>query len=112
LNDAVKSSTDARIDEMVRRIVASFSPEKVILFGSHARGEAGADSDVDLLVVLSGPLKRREKRLAIRTALHGMGTAKDVVVVTPEEMNTQKDLAGSIVRPAFLEGRVLYDRTA
>jgi predicted nucleotidyltransferase len=112
LNDAVKSSTDARIDEMVRRIVASFSPEKVILFGSHARGEAGADSDVDLLVVLSGPLKKREKRLAIRTALHGMGTAKDVVVVTPEEMNAQKDLAGSIVRPALLEGRVLYDRTA
>jgi predicted nucleotidyltransferase len=74
--------------------------------------EAGADSDIDLLVVLSGPLKRREKRLAIRTALHGMGRAKDVVVVTPEEMDAQKDLAGSIVRPAFFEGRILYDRTA
>jgi len=112
LNDGFKRPPGAQIDEMVRRIVASFSPEKVILFGSHARGEAGADSDIDLLVVLRGPLKRREKRLAIRTALHGMGTAKDVVVVTPEEVDAQKELAGSIVRPAFLEGRVLYDRTA
>ena len=112
MNDRVERTQGHQIDEMVRRIVTSFSPEKVILFGSHARGEAGADSDVDLLVVLSGPLKRREKRLAIRTALHGMGTAKDVVVVTPEEMDAQKDLAGSIVRPALLEGRVLYDRTA
>ena len=112
MNDRVKCPTGAQIDEMVRRIVASFSPERVILFGSHARGEAGADSDVDLLVVLGGPLKRRETRLAIRTALHGMGTAKDIVVVTPEEMDAQKDLAGSIVRPALLEGRVLYDRRA
>jgi predicted nucleotidyltransferase len=97
---------------MVRRIVASFSPEKVILFGSHARNEARADSDVDLLVVLGGPVKRREQRVAIRAALHGMGTAKDIVVVTAEELVAQKDLAGSIVRPALLEGRVLHDRTA
>lgn len=112
MNDASDGSTGALIDEMVRRIVAAFSPERVILFGSHARGEAGVDSDVDLLVVLRGPLKRREQRLAIRGALHGMGTAKDIVVVTPEEFEAQKDLAGSIVRPAALEGLVLYARAA
>jgi len=40
-----------RIEEMVRRIVRRFAPEKIILFGSHARGTAGPDSDVDLLIV-------------------------------------------------------------
>ena len=112
MNDKTGQAVGARIEEMVRRIVASFAPERVILFGSHARGEAGPDSDIDLLVVLDGPLKRREKRVAIRTVLHGIGTAKDIVVVTPEEVNAQKDLPGSIVRPALLEGRVLYERPA
>jgi len=46
-------SLQERIDEMVRRIVSQFHPDKIILFGSHARGEAGPDSDVDLLVVMT-----------------------------------------------------------
>jgi len=45
-------ATDRAIHAMVRRIVRQFRPERVILFGSHARGEAGPDSDVDLLVVM------------------------------------------------------------
>ena len=112
MHDSAPGTTPQVIDEMVRRIVSSFAPEKVILFGSYARGEAGPDSAVDLLVILRGPLQKRGKRLAIRARLHGMGMAKDVVVVTPEEVEAHKDLAGSIVRPALLEGRVLYDRTA
>jgi len=56
-------SNDGRsdIERMVRRIVRQFRPERVILFGSHARGEAGPDSDVDLLVVMRVEGSRREK---------------------------------------------------
>jgi predicted nucleotidyltransferase len=98
------------ITEMVRRIVEEFDPQKVILFGSHARGMAGPDSDVDLLVVMPVKGSRRQQRVAIRTALSGMGLAKDVFVVTPEEVKRYGDLVGSIIRPALREGKVLYER--
>ncbi len=101
----------AVIEEMVRRIVDRFDPEKVILFGSHARGTAGPDSDADLLVVLRNPGSRRRKRLEIRAALHAVGLAKDIVVVTPEEVERDRKLAGTIVRPALQEGEVLYERS-
>ena len=55
----------AIIDRMVKRIVKKFDPEQIILFGSHARGEAGPDSDVDLLVVMPVEGCRREKSLDI-----------------------------------------------
>jgi predicted nucleotidyltransferase len=98
------------IAEMVRRIVEEFDPQKVILFGSYARGMAGPDSDVDLLVVMPVQGSRRQQRVAIRTALSGMGLAKDVFVFTPDEMERYGDLVGSIIRPALREGKVLYER--
>jgi predicted nucleotidyltransferase len=62
------------IAEMVRRIVKEFDPHQIILFGSFARGQAGPDSDVDLLVVMPVHGSRREKRVAIRAALRGSKT--------------------------------------
>lgn len=102
----------AVIQEMVRRIVALCRPERVILFGSHARGTAGPDSDVDLLVVIRLDGDRRAVRLAIRRALSGIGLPKDIVVVTPEEMDRYAQCAGTIVRVALKEGKVLYERAA
>ena len=95
---------------MVGRIVEGFDPDQIILFGSHARGVAGPDSDVDLLVVMPVEGSRREQRVAIRVALRGMGMAKDVFVVTPEEVERYGDLVGTIIYPALREGRVLYER--
>ena len=97
------------IDEMVRRIVDRFDPEKVILFGSWARGTAGPDSDVDLLVVLENAVPKREKRVEIREALHGIGVAKDIAVVSPEELERLRDIPGTIVFPAVREGLFLYE---
>lgn len=102
----------AVIESMVNRIVKRFTPERVILFGSYARGDAGPDSDVDLLVVMPFSGRRVAVAVKMRTALHGMGLAKDVVVVTPEEFEKQKDLVGSLVYPAVQEGRVVYERHA
>ena len=99
-----------QIRQMVDRIVERFHPEKIILFGSHARGDAGPDSDVDLLVVMPVDGSKREKQLEIRLALHDIPTSEDVVVVTPEEVARFGNIVGTIIRPALQEGRVLYAR--
>ncbi len=102
----------AEIEAMVRCIVSQFAPDQVILFGSHARGEARPDSDVDLLVVMPIEGSKREKRIEIQIALHDFRIPKDVVVATPEEVLRKKEVAGTIVRPAVREGKVLYSRAA
>jgi predicted nucleotidyltransferase len=103
-------STDAIIDEMTRRIVERFDPLQVILFGSHARGDAHADSDVDLLVVFPHVENTRTAAVAILDELRGLGVAKDVVVTTPDEIAAWGKLIGTVLEPALREGRVLYDR--
>jgi predicted nucleotidyltransferase len=103
-------SVESVIQKMVKRIVREFRPAKVILFGSHARGEAGPDSDVDLLVVMDFEGSKREKQLAIRLALHAFRVPKDIIVATPEEFAWRRDIAGTIERPADREGHVLYTR--
>jgi predicted nucleotidyltransferase len=93
---------------MVRRIVAMFNPERVILFGSHARGDAGPDSDVDLLVVMPVEGSKREKRLEIQAALGEWHIPLDVIVTRPEDFLWRKDMVGTIEWPATREGKVLY----
>jgi predicted nucleotidyltransferase len=105
-------SAREKIEEMVRRIVAGFDPEKIILFGSHARGDAGPDSDADLLVVMKVSGSKREKAVEIDLALAEIGLPKDVIVVTPEEVERYKDLVGTIIYPALREGEVIYERVA
>ena len=64
---------------MVNRIVNEFQPERVILFGSHARGEGGPDSDVDLLVVMPVEGSRRDKAIEIGVALHDVRLPKHLL---------------------------------
>jgi predicted nucleotidyltransferase len=98
------------IRQMVRRIVSQFDPERIILFGSHARGDARPDSDVDLLVVLPVSGSRHEKQLEIRLALKDIRIPKDIVVTTTEEFLWRKEIPGTIERPAAREGKLLYAR--
>jgi predicted nucleotidyltransferase len=95
---------------MVRRLVQQFDPEQIILFGSQARGDAGPDSDVDLMVVMPVKGSKRDKRIELQLALDDILVAKDIVVVTPEEFRRNRNIPGTIERPAVLEGRVLYAR--
>src|SRR5262249_22798987 len=96
------------IARIVKRIVTKFDPEQIILFGSHARGEAGPDSDVDLLVVMSYEGSARDKGLEIRVALHDILVPKDVIVTSPEDFAWRKEIVGTIEWPAAREGKVLY----
>jgi uncharacterized protein len=95
---------------MTRQIVRRFQPDKIILFGSRARGDARPDSDVDLLVVMPVEGSTREKAVEIGVALHEFDAAKDVIVVRPEEFAWRKDVVGTIEWPAVREGKVLYAR--
>jgi uncharacterized protein len=105
-----KTPAQRQIQEIVNRIIERFHPEQIILFGSQARGDAGPDSDVDLLVVMPVEGSKREKQLEIRMALHDIHVPKDVIVSTPEEFACRKEIVGTIERPAARQGKVLYAR--
>ena len=105
------TDTEMTIARMVQGIVRKFHPEQVILFGSHARGEAGPDSDVDLLVVMDFEGSARDKRLEIRLALHHIIMPLDIIVTRPEDFAWRKEVVGTIEWPAAREGKVLYDRS-
>ena len=95
------------LQEIIRRIVEVAEPEKIVMFGSAARGEMGPHSDVDLLVVRSGA-HRRKLAMAIYKRLSGVGCPVDVIVVTPEDIERYGNAPVLIIHPALKEGRVVY----
>ena len=99
--------TEGRLQEIVRRIVDAVPPEKIILFGSAARGEMGPDSDVDLLVV-KRCAHRRETARGIRRKLIGIAVPIDIIVATPEDLAAYGETIGLIYRPVLQEGKEIY----
>jgi len=99
------------IESMVKRIVERFQPEKIVLFGSCARGDITYDSDVDLLVIMPVKGRRRDKAVEIRRAVLDFPVPKDIVVRTPEDVAEYGNLVGTILKPALEEGKVLYEKT-
>ena len=98
------------ISTMTARIVRNFHPVQIILFGSHARGDADPQSDIDLLVVFSELTDKRKTAVDIRRALADLPVAKDILVTTPEELTRQRDWIGTILRAAQHKGEILYER--
>lgn len=98
------------LPEVVRRIVDEVDPVRIVLFGSHARGDATADSDVDLLIVTQGEAAHRETVLRIRRRLADLPIAKDVVVASEQRVREYGHLVGTILRPALREGITLHER--
>ena len=99
---------DRTLDDIVRRIVAVARPERIILFGSAARGEMGPHSDVDLLIVKEGA-HRRNLAGRIYENLYGVGAAVDVVVVSPADVERYRNSPALVIKPALDEGRVVYE---
>src|SRR5688572_30695448 len=104
------TSVQAQIDRIVKRIVKRFAPEQIILFGSQARGDAGPDSDVDLLVVMNFEGRKLDLMVKRQGTTGDIATPVDILVTTPEDFALRKDYVGTIEWPAFREGKVLYAR--
>jgi predicted nucleotidyltransferase len=94
--------------EITRRIVTAANPVKVILFGSQARGTAHAGSDLDLLVIERDPVSVHQEAIRLRRLLRDLDIPIDIIVVEQSFAERYGDIPGSILYPAFREGRVLY----
>jgi len=99
-----------RIEELSQRIGCQFSAERVILFGSYARGLATEDSDVDLLVVAKTSLPPRRRYGAVRRLVADFPASFDIIVKTPEEYTRWRSVVNHIVYFADKYGKVLYER--
>ena len=95
---------------IVDRVAARFDPERIVLFGSLARGDAGPDSDIDLLVVFRGRVDRRATAVALRVATADIPAPVDFVVTDLAEIERRGRVAGRALGTALREGRVVYDR--
>jgi len=102
------------ISEMWRAIVEAVHPEKIVLFGSRARGEGGDNSDVDLLIIEKESFEHRSRRseiARIRRALAGFHVAKDILLFDVEEERRWCESSNHVIAQALQEGRVLYARS-
>jgi len=106
-----RPSTDI-LNEIIRRIVATVQPVRVVLFGSASRGQMGPDSDLDLLVVMPDGVHRRQTARTIYRSLSGIGIAKDIVVVTESDIRNHADNPSLVIYPALREGQELYHAAA
>lgn len=97
-------------NEVTRRILQTVQPQRVLLFGSSVRGELTKDSDLDVLVIVRGPVHRRQIEQSIYANLRGVHFPVDVIVATEEDIEKYGDRVGTIYRPALREGKVLYER--
>jgi predicted nucleotidyltransferase len=97
------------MDEVKTRLVEKFHPKRIILFGSQARETADDRSDVDLLVICPIKGSRRALVVAMDRVLKGLPVARDILVLTPEEFERDRHIPGTVARPAWKEGRILYE---
>ena len=111
----MRQVTEELIQKMVNIIVNEADPEKVVLFGSRARGDAGPDSDVDFIVVESEPFDENRSRHAeamrLWRALSGLGVSKDILVYSNDEWEYWHDCINHVIGRAFEEGKVLYEKS-
>jgi predicted nucleotidyltransferase len=100
---------DPLLHEILRRLVETFQPERIYLFGSKARGEAGPESDYDLMIVVAdeAPPEKKRSRLAYQ-ALRGTRAAADILVWTREAFESRLHLPASLPATIVREGKLLY----
>ena len=104
------TTADSALEQITRVIVERFDPERVLLFGSRARGDARADSDYDLMVVMDTDVSPYDCKTAICAAFPDRTWSMDVVVLTPAKFERQRDDVGRLAYAAVRDGQTLYLR--
>ncbi|MGK5084430.1 nucleotidyltransferase domain-containing protein [Bdellovibrionota bacterium FG-1] len=97
------------LEEIVTRLVATAQPRKIILFGSFARGDTHADSDLDILVIESEVVSKYRESIRLRMALRGILVPMDILVVSEAEFEDRSKIPSTLHFFARTEGKVLYD---
>ncbi len=105
---SVPASRRALVEDVVSRIIRVIRPEKIFLFGSAARGQAGKDSDLDFMVVVPGDVHRRSLARTIYSNLIGITVPVDVIVVTHDDVENMRGTTGNVIGPALREGIEVY----
>ncbi len=103
-----KKFVDEKLQEITKKIVGEFHPEKIILFGSWAWGTPGPDSDVDLLIVQKTEGSARKVAQEISGSIFPRPFPLDVIVYSPERLEERIQLGDFFVRKVLSEGRMLY----
>jgi uncharacterized protein len=101
---------DQILETIAARLIRDFAPDRIILFGSRARGDYAQDSDYDLIVVMPEGVDRRKITVAMRRRLADLPSAKDIIVMTAADLARGSHIAGSIADEASRQGVDLYVR--
>ena len=105
---------ESLLRQIVNVIVREGAPEAIVLFGSRARGDARADSDVDLLVIEKEPFSpqrsRRKEVARLHMALRGLPLSKDILLYSRDEFEHWRNSSSHLIGRAGREGRVLHGR--
>ena len=102
---------DVLLAEVVRRILSVESPKKIVLFGSHARGDAHEGSDLDLLVIEDSRELRSRRAARYYVALNGLFPETDIVVWSPSEVSEWASVPDHFISTALREGRTLHEHS-
>jgi len=102
---------DNPLEKAIDIIVKVADPDKIILFGSRARGDSRKDSDYDLCVLKRNVEHRRKLAQKLYLSLYSVGEAIDVIVETPERFSDLKDNTFMIYKEIAKDGKVIYEKT-
>lgn len=106
----MKSPIQDQLEEITRRIVEAFNPQRIIVFGSHAGGQPGPDSDVDLLIVMESDERPATRAMRISRLLRPRPFPLDILVRTPQEIEYRLEIGDYFIQEIMEHGKVLYEQ--
>jgi len=101
---------DSNLAEIVRRVVDAVDPDKIILFGSRARGDARTESDFDLMIVKASDLPKHRRTGPVYRALWGIRAPADILWYTSDEIDEWSEVKYHVATQATTQGRILYEK--
>jgi uncharacterized protein len=104
--------TDRILDDIINRISQAVHPERIILFGSLAWGEADEESDIDLLVIMASNESRTARAVRLGRLFRPRPAPLDILVLTPEEVSERVALGDPFIQDILSRGKVLYEAEA